>query len=411
MKSVKKSSLTKSGKVQSKKKISTTKLLTKKNQRMTTSSTPKKVTKKTVSKPQKVKALKKVATGIFGGLFDPIHYGHLKSLSTVTETLNLKQVRVIPAWQSPLRHQVEGSAPEHRLEMVRSALAQDSQIFIVDDREIRRKGVSYTVKTVEELIQEFPNEIFHLIIGADQFAKFDQWFEYERILQKVHLIVTSRPGVSLPEDKADLPDFLKNKVKSFNKKKIKLGFGNYLYFVELEDVDISSTEIRRRLRHKQPIHEMVPSTVTQYIVDHSLYEKVGKKIDDYLDLTQFCARWLREKGAVNIKAFDLRSLNGLTDFAIVASGTSTRHASALSESLSAQVKEQHGVWPQGHEGAAEGRWVILDYGSLMVHIFYDYVRQEYRLEDLWAKGKEIPLPDLTGNTLPELRMGKLTPNP
>ena len=73
------------------------------------------------------------------------------------------------------------------------------------------------------------------------------------------------------------------------------------------------------------------------------------------------------------------------DPGVIASGTSTRHASALAEHLSREVKRDFGVWPEHLEGIGEGRWVLLDYGALIVHVFYDFVRQEYRLEELWTK--------------------------
>jgi len=78
---------------------------------------------------------------------------------------------------------------------------------------------------------------------------------------------------------------------------------------------------------------------------------------------------------------------------LIASGTSTRHAASLAENVVQAVKEEYNVLPQSVEGVDEGRWVVIDYGSLIVHVFYDFVRQEYSLEKLWKDGKDLNLKD------------------
>ncbi len=85
-------------------------------------------------------------------------------------------------------------------------------------------------------------------------------------------------------------------------------------------------------------------------------------------------------------------MNGIdapADYSLIASGTSTRHATSIAESLVKEVKKEYGVWPQSLEGTSEGRWIVVDYGSLIIHSFYDFVRHEYRLEEIWKNGREI----------------------
>ena len=86
-------------------------------------------------------------------------------------------------------------------------------------------------------------------------------------------------------------------------------------------------------------------------------------------------------------------LTAPSEFVVIASGTSTRHAAAMAENVVMAVKEEYNVLPQSVEGIDEGRWVLVDYGSLIVHIFYDFVRQEYSLENLWREGKDLGLKD------------------
>lgn len=348
------------------------------------------------AKAVKAKAPKRVAKaagriGIYGGGFDPFHNGHLNSVITVRKALKLDEVLVIPAFQSPLRTPVEGSSPEHRLEMAKLATIGNEDWLKVDGREIRRGGISYSIDTINQLKKESGKAALFLIIGMDQFENFDQWKDFAAILEKVDLVVTSRPGIEIPRTVEFFPNGMKPLVTKFAKGNGTLKGGHKIHFVQLKDVDVSATEVRRALREKQSVLTLIPEAVAEYIREHALYQNVSRTIGDYEKFTRQCADWLLSKGAINVQAYDLRLLNSPAEFTIIASGTSTRHASALAEFLSKEVKHQLGVWPQGLEGVSEGRWVVLDYGSLIVHVFYDYLRQEYRLEDLWSDGKVLHL--------------------
>lgn len=326
--------------------------------------------------------------GIFGGTFDPFHYGHLNSITTVMEKLGLDKVKVMPSAQSPLRLQTQGSSAEHRAEMIRIGI-QGSTGIELDMRELERGGVSYTVDTLESLVDD-QTSLF-LIIGLDQFQKFDQWKNFERILTISDLVVTSRPNMELPYSVDDYPGGLRGLVDDFDRHQAVLKTGRTIYFVQLEDVEASSTEIRRKLRLGQPIHEMIPLGIAEYIKKQRLYESVEKSIGDYEKFTKFCAGVLNEKGGINVRGFDLKELPSPSEFTLVASGTSTRHATALAEHLVREVKRQYGVWAESIEGQGEGRWVVVDYGALIVHVFYDFVRQEYRIEELWQKARPLDL--------------------
>lgn len=336
--------------------------------------------------------------GIYGGGFDPFHNGHLNSVLTVRKALKLDQVKVIPAFQSPLRTPVEGSSPEHRLEMVKLATIGFDDWLTVDDREIRRGGVSYTIDTIKELKKTMGKAELFLIIGMDQFENFDQWKDFAEILERVDLVVTSRPGIEIPRTVEFFPNGMKPLVSKFGKGNGVLKSGHKIHFVQLKDVDVSATEVRRALREKQSVLTLIPEPVAEYIREHNLYQNVSRTIGDFEKFTRQCAEWLIGKGAINVQAYDLRLLNSPAEFTLIASGTSTRHTAALAEFLSKEVKNQLGVWPQGLEGVSEGRWVVIDYGSLMVHVFYDYLRQEYRLEDLWSDGKVLNIGSAAAGT-------------
>ena len=120
---------------------------------------------------------------------------------------------------------------------------------------------------------------------------------------------------------------------------------------------------------------------------------MGDKIGDFKKFSSFAGDVLFSKKGIQVRGFDLRKMSAPSEFAVICSGTSTRHTSSLAENLIDAVKEEYGVLPQSIEGLSEGRWVVLDYGSLIVHLFYDFVRQEYSIEKLWLDAVDIGLKD------------------
>lgn len=322
--------------------------------------------------------------GVFGGNFDPFHFGHLNSMLTIAEKFELDEIRVVPAFISPLRVQTQGSSPVQRLEMVKRGIHGHTDLLKVDTQEMDRGGVSYTIDTLEAYRDDgFQN--IHLIIGMDQFMKFDQWKRFDQILGLADLIVTSRPGSELPYSMEDWPISVRSMVADHDRHQAILKNGHSIHFVQLKDVETSGTEIRRKIRLGQSVQTDVPAAVADYIQTERLYQSVGGNIGDFRKFTDYCALNLTEKGGINVQSYDLREANAPSEFTLIASGTSTRHTAALAEHLIKEIKKDYGVWPESLEGQGEGRWVVVDYGSLIVHVFYDFVRQEYRLEDLWSK--------------------------
>jgi nicotinate-nucleotide adenylyltransferase len=136
--------------------------------------------------------------GIFGGTFDPIHYGHLRTAFEILQALRLDEVRLVPAGSPPHRG-VPRCDAGHRLAMVRAAVA-DQPGLVVDDREVRRSGPSWTVLTLRELRNESPGRPLCLIMGMDAFLGLPQWHEWQDLLALAHVVVAHRPGSSAPRD-------------------------------------------------------------------------------------------------------------------------------------------------------------------------------------------------------------------
>lgn len=331
--------------------------------------------------------------GIFGGSFNPPHLGHLNSLQTVLKKAGLGKIHVIPAAQSPLKMKIEGPTAEQRLEMTKIAVSSWGEQFFVDDQEVKRGGISYTIDTVSALHKQYRAEDLFLIVGMDKFDELEQWKDFSKLIKETNIIVTSRPGFEFPHSVEDLPEKIQKECADFDFNFIELKSGRNIQFINLQDVELSATDLRKWLRTGKNVEKYLPLGVENYIKAHKLYQNLGKRIGDFEKFTSFCANILFAKKGIQVRGFDLRSMSAPSEFSLIASGTSTRHTSSLAENVADAVKEEYNVYPQSIEGVDEGRWVVLDYGSLIIHVFYDFVRQEYSLERIWKDGRDMNLKD------------------
>lgn len=336
---------------------------------------------------------KETKIGVFGGSFNPFHMGHLNSLETVRKKMKLDRIYVVLANQNPLKALSVGPEVHLRFEMLNRALAPHSAWAIADDREVKRGGVSFTIDTLKEIEKENPQAELYLIIGMDLFQGLDRWKNPDEIIEVSNLIVTTRPGSGTPRQTSDFPLLLQRTMKKPSFEKSALTTGKMVHFVELNDLDISASDLRKKIRHGHSIEDEVPAEVGEFIMEKELYRGQEGRITDFESFARRCGEILFEKKAINVKAFDLRNMNQPAEYTLIASGTSSRHATSLGEQLVKTIKDELGVQPLSIEGVSEGRWVLVDYGSLIIHLFYDFVRQEYKLEQLWSKGRDLGLKD------------------
>ena len=323
--------------------------------------------------------------GIFGGSFNPFHKGHLNNVLHVARKTELDKVLIVPAYQTPHKTFIEEPSPIQRLEIAQLGCLEYTDILQVDHREVERKDVSYTITTLKQLNKE-GTDLF-LIIGLDLFYHFDSWKDYEEILQIANLIVTSRPNWFFPESLEQFPKGLQSHVKDFGFQKTELKSGKNIEFVQIEkDIDVSSTYLRRRIQRNKSTFHYLDLKVEEYIKEHQIYQKTSKEDEiNAKQLTIFCKKVLDDKKAVNIKAFYVSPISSITDYTLIASGMSRKHTQSLSEILIQDIKDHFCISPINVEGITEGNWVLVDYGFLIVHIFYNYIRDKYQLESLWDK--------------------------
>lgn len=213
----------------------------------------------------------KKLVGIFGGSFDPVHHGHLRSMVELDEALALDQLRLMPNRQSPLKDQ-PGASSEQRLAMLQLATKHQPK-WLIDERELGRSGPSYTVDSLLELKQEVTDGArLCLIMGTDAFAAFDQWHQWQAILELAHLVIMARPGEHLPEQGVVADLLSERKADSSNELTDKAA-GSIL-LQQLTPMRVSATEIRQRLQAGQSIRYWVPDSVWEYIHKHQLYGAV-----------------------------------------------------------------------------------------------------------------------------------------
>jgi nicotinate-nucleotide adenylyltransferase len=201
-----------------------------------------------MSEPQRI--------GVYGGTFDPIHIGHLAAAEDARAALGLDRVLIIPAARQPLKHAAQGAAPEHRLAMARLACA-DNPAFSVDPIEVERPPPSYTVDTLRTLGEGLgPAAELWLILGADAARDLPRWHRAADIPALARLAIVGRPGspLHLPSLEAALP-----------------GLAGRYRLVDGPHLDISSTELRRRLAAGRPVRYQIPDAVRAYIESRRLY--------------------------------------------------------------------------------------------------------------------------------------------
>jgi nicotinate-nucleotide adenylyltransferase len=331
--------------------------------------------------------------GLFGGTFNPVHLGHKNSVEHVLKTLSLDKIIVMPVFQNPQRtFEDESTTPEQRFTMVNLTF-KNSKCVEVNDFEIKKGGLSFTVDTLSELMNSNPNEEYFLIMGPDQFANFHTWKDYKTIMKNTNLVVTTRPGYDLNIEEIEALHGVEvvKKSSSTQLSEWRIDGDKTISFVQLEDMDISSSEIRQRLRLGESVSEMLSENVIQYIEQEKIYPHFKDYLQDIEGFVLRCAKILDDNKALNIIAKDMREEERPMEFALIASGTSKKHATSIAEKVVREIRKEFKLHPIHLEGHGEGQWVVIDYGPVMIHVFYDFTRQEYKLEHLWRNTKDLEL--------------------
>ncbi len=209
--------------------------------------------------------------GIFGGTFDPIHYGHIYPILDVCEQTGISEVRFIPSAR-PGHRPTPRTDELHRLNMVALAVA-DIPKFIPDDREIRRTGKSYMVPTLRQLRHENRFRSLCLILGADAFNQIHRWYWWSEVLRLANVVVINRLGSEMPNAHRFRHQLQPSKLPHEIWKRL----CGVVCYVSTRPVNVSSTELRKMFASGSDVGKFVPEAVLAYIARHNLYSNLEVK--------------------------------------------------------------------------------------------------------------------------------------
>ena len=353
--------------------------------------------------------------GILGGTFDPFHAGHLALARAARDALGLERILVVPAAVPPHKLNQAISPAADRLAMVEAGITGEPGLE-VSRIELDRVGPSYTIDTVAELAAaeraagREPD--IAVILSAESFVGLASWHEPERLLDLARIVVAPRAGHPAP-DPATV-------------ERIAFGRPDRVIVIDGPLVDVSASSIRRLAAEGRPLGDLVPPGVAKYIESHRLYRQpepledpspVTEPAEDPqigtaatstiprpdglpnrgpaaptderpLDMARRIVELAEDKKAADIVLLDLTGLTTLADAFVICSGGSERQLDAIADGVIGGMRDEK-VRPIGREGTAASHWVLVDFGSVVVHIFTPPERDYYSLEKHWSEARTV----------------------
>jgi nicotinate-nucleotide adenylyltransferase len=204
---------------------------------------------------------------LFGGTFDPVHYGHLRCADEAREKLGLKNLYLLPAGTPPHRACPQ-TTTRQRLDMLKLAQTEFPALRI-DERETRREGPSYMVETLQELRAEFPQNPLLLLIGQDAANLLHTWFHWQQLFSLAHIVILTRPSITI-EYRQDVAEQIQRRLHVDPQKLLCSQAGGVLQ-LEVASIDVSATKIKELIRQGRPLGSMMPAAVIDYINENRLY--------------------------------------------------------------------------------------------------------------------------------------------
>ncbi len=327
---------------------------------------------------------KKSRLGLFGGTFNPIHLGHIHAGRVVQSRFRLDRVLFIPSSIPPHKETREMASAEDRFNMVSAAVAEIPG-FVASSIEIEAPGTSYSIHTLDRIRDQYPDADLFFILGIDAFLEIDTWKDYAKVLERCFFIVISRPGYDLEKASSVLGGQLRGRMQELREDE---EFDDSslsqvsIFLLKIDALDIASSDIRKCLSSKMSISSKVSQPVREYIKEHRLYMTQPDSLPNEISL---CVKAGQDKKAEDILVLDLRGLSSFTDYFVIMQGNSVRQNHALLESVELSLKNKN-IRPLSVEGKKHGEWILMDYGSFIVHIFSSQTRAYYALEKLWGDG-------------------------
>jgi nicotinate-nucleotide adenylyltransferase len=325
-----------------------------------------------------------VRIGLLGGTLDPVHFGHLRAAEEVREAFGLDEIWFIPAAVPPHKEIAAVTPFHHRFAMVELAVG-GVDYFRAVSLEAERPGPSYSIDTLRVLRQRYGTGWeFFFILGDDAFAEIEQWKAYRLLTDFASLVIIGRgsSGLSLVRDIIG---------RAFPDHQVEVGANVYqapgkwaICFQGVTHFGISGTDIRRRARCGLSVRFLTPDRVLSYMEEKGLYNQsaggtlTSSGIENFDEAPlgelarKIAGEILANKGE-RIVILDVRCLSGFADYFVISHGRSTRHVQGIVDNVSRNLRKD-GIRCKGIEGERDGKWVLMDYGDVVVHLFYEPVR-------------------------------------
>ena len=198
--------------------------------------------------------------GIYGGTFDPPHIGHINACKAFVENVELDVLYVIPVFMPPHKEKISSTDTNSRFEMSKIAFSDLSSKVVVSDIEIKREGKSYTADTIRYFKENYQNPEIYFLCGTDMILTMDFWYKPEYIFQNATIVYVRR------ESEAENSKKIADKCAYYKEK-----FDAKIIYLDIEALDISSTEIREAIKEKSKLKELVTDNIYDFIVENKLY--------------------------------------------------------------------------------------------------------------------------------------------
>jgi nicotinate-nucleotide adenylyltransferase len=226
--------------------------------------------------------MEKERIGLLGGTFNPIHEGHLRAAEEIRRRFGLDKILFIPSYIPPHKQTADMASPEDRFAMVKIAV-EGRPHFIASPIEIEAQERSYSIITLNKVKNIYRDAWIFFILGIDAFLEIETWRSYQEVLEQCRFIVTSRPGYILDDASKVLPTNYAAKILDLGESKSveeALILKYRIFLVAIKALDISSTEIRQRIKRGQSVKGFVPEAVEVYIKSKKIYQEQDGQSND-----------------------------------------------------------------------------------------------------------------------------------
>ncbi len=321
-------------------------------------------------------------TAFYGGSFNPPHLAHLAVARAALASGRTDRVLFVPAFVPPHKPGRRIAPFEDRCRMVELLIEGESGMELSDFEGRLRLRPSYTINVLKALRHERPGEILQLLIGGDSLRNLHLWHRGKELAESYEILTYPREG-----ETPELHELLRNWTPDLAEK-LAAGILDGVFF------KISSTNIRNRLENSTGAHHInneVPRRILEYARKRKLYSREKenmtdspKKIDP-AELADFCLKCAEEKLAENAIKIALGASSSIADYLVICTAKSEPQLNALHSFIERQVREVYQKRPLSESHVSSSGWMLIDFGTVVVHIMTPETRDRYNLEGLWGE--------------------------